>query len=106
VRHRWGAKGIFLPLERRDLLPPCDRTPELELCKGAVAEVNRGDYGVLRCNDDIGGNKSVNYSLWSKTVPAALVELARKASRAAVKALGDKAVEDCRAGGGPAVSQA
>jgi hypothetical protein len=89
------AAAALAKLARRDLPPPCDRAPELELCREAVAEVNGGAYGVLRCNYDIGGNKSLNYSFWSKTVPAAIVELARSAPRAAVKALGDMAVEDC-----------
>jgi hypothetical protein len=88
--------SIFFPLERRDMPEPCNSTPQLEMCREAFAELNEGSYGAIRCGYYIEAiGKTQYYSFWFKAVPAAIVALAKNASRAPVKALGSTAVQQC-----------
>jgi hypothetical protein len=91
-----APKSIFFALERRDMPEPCNSTPQLEMCRQAFAELNEGSYGAIRCGYYIEAvNKTQYYSFWFKAVPAAIVALAKNASRAPVKALGGIAVQQC-----------
>jgi hypothetical protein len=87
---------MFFPMIRRDIPPPCGDAGAPPSCAAVLEEYGSGKYGALRCSyPDAGQAQSKGFFFWWKEVPQNTVAMARAARKAAVKALGEIAVQHC-----------
>jgi hypothetical protein len=87
---------MFFPMIRRDLPPPCGDAGAPPSCAAVLEEYGSGKYGALRCSyPDARPDQSKGFFFWWEEVPQNTVKMARAARKAAVKALGEIAVQHC-----------
>jgi hypothetical protein len=87
---------MFFPMIRRDIPPPCGDAGAPPSCAGVLDEYRSGKYGALRCSYPYAGpDQSKGFFFWWKEVPHNTVRMAQAARKAAVKALGEIAVQHC-----------
>jgi hypothetical protein len=86
---------IFFPMIRQDIPSPCAEAGAPSSCAAVLDEYRSGKYGMLRCSYPVGPDLSKDYFFWWKEVPQSTVKMARAARKAAVKALGEIAVQHC-----------
>jgi hypothetical protein len=87
---------MFFPMIRQDIPPPCGDAGAPPSCAAVLEEYGSGKYGALRCTYPFAGpERSNGYFFWWKEVPQNTVKMARAARKAAVKALGEIAVQHC-----------
>jgi hypothetical protein len=87
---------MFFPMTRRDIPPPCGEAGAPPSCAAVLDEYRLGKYGALRCTYPFAGpDRSNGYFFWWKEVPLNTVKMAQAARKAAVKALGEIAVQYC-----------
>jgi hypothetical protein len=87
---------MFFPMTRQDIPSPCGDTSAPPSCAAVLDEYRLGKYGALRCSYPYAGpDQSKGYFFWWKEVPQNTVKMARAARKAAVKALGEIAVQHC-----------
>lgn len=87
---------MFFPMIRRDIPPPCSDVGAPPSCAAVLDEYRSGKYGALRCSYPFAGpDRSNGYFFWWKEVPQNTVKMARDARKAAIKALGEIAVQHC-----------
>jgi hypothetical protein len=87
---------MFFPMIRRDIPPPCGDAGAPPSCAAVLDEYRSGKYGALRCSyPHAGPDQSKGFFFWWKEVPQNTVAMARAARKAAVKALGEIAVQHC-----------
>jgi hypothetical protein len=79
----------FFPMIRPDIPPPCGDAGAPPSCAAVLDEYRSGKYGALRCTYPFAGpDRSNGFFFWWKEVPQNTV-------KAAVKALGEIAVQHC-----------
>jgi hypothetical protein len=86
---------MFFPMTRQDIPSPCAGAGAPSSCAAVLDEYDAGKYGALRCSYALGPDSSKGYFFWWKEVPLNTVKMARAARKAAVKALGEIAVQHC-----------
>jgi hypothetical protein len=87
---------MFFPMTRRDIPSPCGDAGAPPSCAAVLDEYRSGKYGALRCTYPFAGpDRSNGYFFWWKEVPQNTVKMARASRKAAVKALGEIAVQHC-----------
>ena len=87
---------MFFPMIRRDIPPPCGDAGAPLSCAAVLDEYRSGKYGALRCSyPHARPDQSKDFFFWWKEVPQNTVKMARAARKAAVKALGEIAVQHC-----------
>jgi hypothetical protein len=87
---------MFFPMIRRDIQAPCGDAGAPPSCAAVLDEYRSGKYGALRCTYPFAGpDRSNGYFFWWKDVPVNTVKMAQAARKAAVKALGEIAVQHC-----------
>jgi hypothetical protein len=87
---------MFFPMTRRDIPSPCGDAGAPPSCAAVLEEYGSGKYGALRCSYPYTGpDQSKGFFFWWKEVPRNTVKMARDARKAAVKALGEIAVQHC-----------
>jgi hypothetical protein len=87
---------MFFPMIRRDIPPPCGDVGAPPSCAAVLDEYRSGKYGALRCSyPHAGPDQSKGFFFWWKEVPLNTVKVAQAARKAAVKALGEVAVQQC-----------
>ena len=87
---------MFFPMIRQDIPPPCGDAGAPPSCAAVLDEYRSGKYGALRCTYPFAGpDRSNGYFFWWKEVPHNTVKMAQAARKAAVKALGEIAVQHC-----------
>jgi hypothetical protein len=87
---------MFFPMIKRDIPPPCDVAGAPPSCAAVLDEYRSGKYGALRCSYPYAGqDQSKGFFFWWKEVPHNTVRMAQAARKAAVKALGEIAVQHC-----------
>jgi hypothetical protein len=91
-----SAAQMFFPMTRGDMPSPCGDAGAPPSCAAILDEYRSGKYGTLRCSYPYAGpDQSKGYFFWWKEVPQNTVKMARAARKAAVKALGEIAVQHC-----------
>jgi hypothetical protein len=87
---------MFFPMIRQDIPPPCGDGGAPPSCAAVLDEYRSGKYGALRCSyPDAGPDQPKGYFFWWKEVPHNTVKMAQAARKAAIKALGEIAVQHC-----------
>ena len=87
---------MFFPMIRQDIPSPCGDAGAPPSCAAVLDEYRSGKYGALRCSYPYAGpDQSKGYFFWWKEVPHNTVKMAHAARKAAVKALGEIAVQHC-----------
>jgi hypothetical protein len=87
---------IFFPMIRGDIPSPCGDAGAPPSCAAVLDEYHSGKYGALRCSYPYAGpDQSKVFFFWWKEVPHDTVKMAQAARKAAVKALGEIAVQHC-----------
>ena len=87
---------MFFPMTRQDIPSPCGDAGAPPSCAAVLDEYRLGKYGALRCTYPFAGpDRSNGYFFWWKEVPLNTVKMAQAARKAAVKALGEIAVQHC-----------
>jgi hypothetical protein len=87
---------MFFPMIRRDIPPPCGDAGAPPSCAAVLEEYGSGKYGALRCSyPHAGPDQSKGFFFWWREVPLNTVKMAQAARKAAVKALGEIAVQHC-----------
>ena len=87
---------MFFPMTRQDIPSPCGDAGAPPSCAAVLDEYRSGKYGALRCSYPFAGpDRSNGYFFWWKEVPHNTVKMAQAARKAAVKALGEIAVQHC-----------
>jgi hypothetical protein len=87
---------MFFPMIRGDIPAPCGDAGAPPSCAAVLDEYRSGKYGALRCSyPHAGPDLSKGFFFWWKEVPQNTVKVARAARKAAVKALGEIAVQHC-----------
>jgi hypothetical protein len=87
---------MFFPMIRRDIPSPCGDAAAPPSCAAVLEEYGSGKYGALRCSyPNAGPDQSKGFFFWWKEVPLNTVKMAQAARKAAVKALGEIAVQQC-----------
>jgi hypothetical protein len=87
---------MFFPMISRDIPPPCGDAGAPLSCAAVLDEYRSGKYGALRCSyPNAGPDQSKGFFFWWKEAPLNTVKMAKAARKAAVKALGEIAVQHC-----------
>ena len=87
---------MFFPMTRQDIPSPCGDAGAPPSCAAVLDEYRLGKYGALRCTYPFAGpDRSNGYFFWWKEVPYNTVKMAQAARKAAVKALGQIAIQHC-----------
>jgi hypothetical protein len=87
---------MFFPMIRQDIPPPCGDAGAPPTCAAVLEEYGSGKYGALRCTYPFAGpDQSKGFFFWWREVPLNTVKMAQAARKAAVKALGEIAVQHC-----------
>jgi hypothetical protein len=87
---------MFFPMTRQDIPSPCGDAGAPPSCAAVLEEYGSGKYGALRCTYPFAGpDRSNGFFFWWKEVPQNTVKMARAARKAAIKALGEIAVQHC-----------
>jgi hypothetical protein len=87
---------MFFRMIRQDIPSPCGEAGAPLSCAAVMDEYRSGKYGTLRCTYPFAGpDQSKGYFFWWKEVPHNTVKMAQAARKAAVKALGEIAVQHC-----------
>jgi hypothetical protein len=86
---------MFFPMTRQDIPSPCGEAGAPPSYAAVLDEYRSGKYGALRCSYALGADSSKGVYFWWKEVPLNTVRMAHAARKAAVKALGEIAVQHC-----------
>jgi hypothetical protein len=87
---------MFFPMIGQDIPSPCGDAGAPPSCGAVLDEYRSGKYGALRCTYAFAGpDRSNGYFFWWKEVPHNTVKMARAARKAAIRALGEIAVQHC-----------
>ena len=86
---------MFFPMIRGDIPSPCGDAGAPPSCAAVLEEYRSGKYGALRCNYPVEPDQSKGFFFWWKEVPLNTVKMAQAARKAAVKPLGEIAVQHC-----------
>jgi hypothetical protein len=87
---------MFFPMIRQDIPPPCGDAGAPPSCAAVLDEYRSGRYGTLRCGYPYAEpDQAKGFFFWWREVPLNTVKMAQAARKAAVKALGEIAVQHC-----------